>query len=138
LDLWWHLGANVGPSRDEAIAGIRFNLASKVNHLMRFRSGEKHIPASCLDALERIYREYNYLEHLRSDGSGVNARLVRESGVEDYLADRYAVVGTPDQCRARLEQLRNWGISKIWLNTYTNEKIAFMEQWSNSVSAKLR
>ena len=138
MDIWWHLGANVSASREEAIAGIRFNLASKVNHLMRFRTQEKHIPANCLDALEKIHRDYNYLEHLRPGASGVNAQLVRESGVEDYLADRYAVVGTPDECRSRLEQLRNWGISKIWLNTYNDNKIEFMEQWSNSVSAKLR
>jgi 5,10-methylenetetrahydromethanopterin reductase len=136
LDVWWHLGANVATSRDEAIAGIRFNLASKVNHLMRFRGREKHIPEGCRDALEKIHREYNYLDHLRADASGVNAQLVRESGVEDYLADRYAVVGTPDECLLRLEQLRNWGISKIWLNTYNEDKIAFMKQWSKLVSAK--
>jgi len=137
LDVWWHLGANVARNRDEAIAGIRFNLASKVNHLMRFRSQEKHIPAGCLDALERIHREYNYLEHLRPGGSGVNAQLVRESGVEDYLADRYAVVGTQDECLSRMEQLRDWGVSKIWLNTYNEDKIAFMEQWSQGVIAKV-
>ena len=137
LDVWWHLGANVAHSREEAIAGIRFNLASKANHLIRFPSREKHIPENCRQALERIHRGYNYLEHLRSGAFGVNAQLVRDSGVEDYLADRYAVVGTPDECLVRLAQLRNWGISKIWLNTYSEDKIEFMEQWSKSVSARL-
>lgn len=137
LDVWWHLGASVARNRDEAIAGIRFNLASKVNHLMRFRRQEKHIPIGYLDALERIHREYNYLEHLSPGGSGANARLVGESGVEDYLADRYAIVGTPDECMARLAQLRSWGISKIWLNTYKDDNIAFMEQWSKNVTAKM-
>jgi 5,10-methylenetetrahydromethanopterin reductase len=137
LDVWWHLGANVAHSREEAIAGIRFNLASKVNHLVRFPGREKHIPEDRRSALEKIHREYNYLEHLRSGSSGGNAELVRDSGVEDYLADRYAVVGTPDECLLRLDQLRNWGISKIWLNTYNEDKIAFMKQWSKSVSTKL-
>jgi 5,10-methylenetetrahydromethanopterin reductase len=137
LDVWWHLGANIAPSRDEAIAGIRFNLASKVNHLIRFPSREKHIPTDCAEALERIHRGYNYLEHLRPGGSGVNAQLVRESGMENYLADRYAMVGTPDECLSRLEQLRDWGIAKVWLNTYNDDKIAFMEQWSKGVTAKL-
>jgi hypothetical protein len=67
----------------------------------------------------------------------VNAQLVRDSGVENYLADRYAVVGTPDECLLRLAQLRNWGISKIWLNTYNEDKIEFMEQWSKFVSGRL-
>jgi hypothetical protein len=104
---------------------------------MRFRGRERHIPEGCREALEKIHRSYNYLEHLRAGASGLNAQLVRESGVEDYLADRYAVVGTPEECLLRLEQLRNWGISKIWLNTYNQDKIAFMNQWSKSVSAKL-
>jgi 5,10-methylenetetrahydromethanopterin reductase len=137
LDVWWHLGANVAASRDEAIAGIRFNLASKVNHLIRFPSREKHIPESCLDALEKIHREYNYLEHLRPGASRVNAQLVRESGLDDYLADRYAVVGTPEECLSRVEQLRDWGVSKIWLNTYSEDKIAFMERWNKAVLAKV-
>jgi 5,10-methylenetetrahydromethanopterin reductase len=136
-DVWWHLGVNIAGSRDEAIAGIRFNLASKVNHLMRFRQHDKHTPVEYLDALARIHRDYNYLEHLRPDGSGVNARLVRESGLEDYLADRYAIVGTPDECLSRLEQLIDWGISKVWLNIYSDDKIAFMEKWSKEISAKL-
>ena len=137
LDVWWHLGANIARNRDEAIAEIRFNLASKVNHLLRAPSREKHIPTGCLDALERIHHEYNYLEHLRPGGSGINARLVRDSGVEDYLADRYAVVGTQDECLSRIEQLRNWGASKIWLNTYNEDRIAFMERWSQGVIARI-
>ena len=105
--------------------------------MIRFRSREKHIPTDCAEALERIHRGYNYLEHLRPGGSGVNAQLVRESGMENYLADRYAVVGTPDECLSRLKQLRDWGIAKVWLNTYNDDKIAFMEQWSKGVTAKL-
>jgi 5,10-methylenetetrahydromethanopterin reductase len=137
LDIWWHLGANLAASRGEAIAGIRFNLASKVNHLMRVRGREKHLPVACLDALARIQRGYNYLEHLQPSASGANARLVRESGIEDYLADRYAVVGTSDECLSRVRQLRDWGISKIWLNTYNEDKIGFMARWSTEVLARL-
>lgn len=61
----------------------------------------------------------------------MNAQLVRESGVEDYLAVRYAVVGTSDECRSRLEQLRNWGISKIWLNTTMATK---SNLWSSGIT----
>ena len=137
LDIWWHLGANLAPSRAQAIAGIRFNLASKVNHLLRPADREKYLPPGSLDALENIHRQYNYHEHLSPGGSGINAKLVRDSGLEDFLADRYAIVGNGEDCQARLAELQTLGVTKIWLNSYTDDKINFMEQWSKEVIGKL-
>jgi len=137
LDIWWHLGANMAPSRQEAIAGIRFNLASKVNHLLRSRDREKYLPPGSLDAFEKIHHDYNYHEHLSPGGSGVNARLVRDSGLEEYLASRFAILGTGADCLARLEELKTFGVAKIWLNTYNDDKVGFMRQWSKEVLAKL-
>jgi 5,10-methylenetetrahydromethanopterin reductase len=137
LDIWWHLGAHMAESRDEASAAIRFNLASKVNHLLRGHNREKYLPPESLDELEKIHRGYNYHEHLSPGGSGVNARLVRDSGVEAYLADRYAIVGSGADCLARLEELRTLGVAKIWLNTYSDDKLGFMRRWNKEVIAKL-
>jgi hypothetical protein len=63
--------------------------------------------------------------------------LVRDSGLEDFLADRYAIVGNGEDCQVRLAELQTFGVTKIWLNTYTDDKINFMSQWSKEVIGKL-
>ena len=137
IDIWWHLGAYVGESREHASARIRSNLASKVNHLLRFPNQNKYVPPEYKDALEKIHREYNYREHLKPGPDTKNARLVQESGSENYLADRYAIVGTPQDCLETLGRLESMGVTKIWLNTYTEDNIAFLKRWGNQIIANL-
>jgi alkanesulfonate monooxygenase SsuD/methylene tetrahydromethanopterin reductase-like flavin-dependent oxidoreductase (luciferase family) len=64
--------------------------------------------------------------------------LVNESGLEDYLAGRYAIAGTPDDCLERLSELEQMGVRKIWLNVHFDDKIGFMKRWSREVTAKIK
>ena len=61
-----------------------------------------------------------------------------ESGLESYLAGRYAIVGTPEDCLIRLRDLEQMGVRKIWLNVHFNDKIGFMKKWSREVMAKVK
>ena len=137
LDIWWALSAHVADSREEALTVIRMLLAAKANHLARFPEQNKHIPPEHQKALQRIHREYNYLEHQKPGSGTTNARLVRESGVETYLADRYAIVGTPEDCLATLRRMEAMGVRKIWLNVHFEDKIGFMKRWSREVMGKI-
>ena len=74
---------------------------------------------------------------LKGVGDLKNTRLVEESGIEDYLADRYAIVGNPEECLETLQRLGHLGVTKIWLNIYTEDKIAFMKRWSKEIMAKV-
>jgi len=40
---------------------------------------------------------------------------VRDSGLEDFLADRYAIAGNGEDCQARLAELQTFGVTKIWV-----------------------
>lgn len=94
------------------------------------------MPPDCREALERIHREYNYLEHQKPGMGTTNARLVRESGLERYLANRYAIAGTPEDCLATLHRLQRMGVNKIWLNVHFEDKVGFIGRWSSGVMAK--
>jgi 5,10-methylenetetrahydromethanopterin reductase len=137
LDIWWGLCGNVADSREQALKQIKMLLAAKANHLARFPDQNKHVPDQFRDVLERIHKGYSYLEHQKPGESTTNVRLVNESGLESYLADRYAIVGTPEDCISRLRDLENLGVHKIWLNVHFEDKIGFMKKWSRDVIAKI-
>jgi 5,10-methylenetetrahydromethanopterin reductase len=137
VDIWWGLCGNVGNSREEAMTQIKMLLAAKANHLARFPDQNKHVPPEFRQVLERIHKGYSYLEHQKPGENTTNARLVSESGLESYLAGRYAIVGTPEDCLTRLRELEEMGVRKIWLNVHFNDKIGFMKRWSREVMAKI-
>jgi 5,10-methylenetetrahydromethanopterin reductase len=137
VDVWWGLCGNVANSKEEAMTQIKMLLAAKANHLARFPEQNKHVPPEFREILERIHKGYSYLEHQKPGEHTTNARLVSESGLESYLAGRYAIVGTPEDCLMRLRELEQMGVRKIWLNVHFNDKIGFMEKWSREVMAKI-
>jgi 5,10-methylenetetrahydromethanopterin reductase len=137
LDVWWALSAYIGNSRDEALSVIRMLLAAKANHLARFPEQDKQVPPEYKDILERIHKGYNYLEHQKPGAGTTNAALVRESGLESYLADRYAIVGTADDCLAMIERMAGYGVKKIWLNVHFDDKLGFIRRWRD-VMTQLR
>ena len=134
---WWGLCGNVGNTKEEALAQIKMLLAAKANHLARFPEQDKHVPSQFREVLHRIHKGYSYLEHQKPGESTTNARLVNESGLENYLADRYAIVGTAEECVVRLQKLKEWGVQKIWLNVHFENKLAFMGRWSQEVMTKV-
>jgi 5,10-methylenetetrahydromethanopterin reductase len=138
VDIWWGLCGNVGNSRQEALTQIKMLLAAKANHLARFPDQNKHVPPESREVLERIHKGYSYLEHQKPGENTTNARLVSESGLESYLADRYAIVGTPEDCLMRLAELEKMGVRKIWLNVHFDDKIGFMKRLSREVTAKIK
>ena len=137
VDVWWGLCGNVADSREKALSDIRMLLAAKANHLARFPEQNKHVPPDFREILNRIHEGYSYLEH-QKPGETTNARLVSESGLEEYLAGRYAIAGTPDDCIERLQQLETMGVRKIWLNVHFADKIGFMKRWSRDVMSRMK
>ena len=136
VDIWWGLCGNVGDTREEAMKQIKMLLAAKANHLARFPDQNKHVPPEFREVLDRIHKGYSYLEH-QKPGETTNTRLVNESGLENYLAGRYAIIGTPEDCLVRLRELEQMGVRKIWLNVHFDDKIGFMKRWSREVMAKI-
>lgn len=137
MDVWWLVICNFGATKEEATAGIRMSLAAPANQLARFTTENKHIPPKYLDAIRKLNASYDFRVHLKGETETTNTRLVRDLGLEEYLVDRYAVVGTPEECRERIQTLVGRGVENIWLSTYFPDKMQFMKQWADKVMDRL-
>ena len=101
VDLWWLPVANVREDRAAAIDEVAMTLASAGSHLSRFTTQGKHIPHELHAAVVALGDRYRPEEHSRPDSS--NRGLIRELDLLDYLADRFAIAGTAEECVAKIE-----------------------------------
>ena len=136
IDMWWWPDVNVAGSYREAVAGITMSLAAAGNHLSRFTTEGKHIPPELLPRVKDLGARYHFDTHV-TPGSA-NARLIAELGLVDYLADRFAVAGTPDECIKKLEQAIDAGARQIWMSAHFDDKAGFMRQWAAKVMPAFR
>ena len=66
-----------------------------------------------------------------------NAALVDEYGLRDYLAERFAIVGTPEECRTRLDDLENLGVKGLRINNNLPDRTVFMNAWAKEVRGRV-
>jgi 5,10-methylenetetrahydromethanopterin reductase len=136
IELWWWPDANLGASRREAIGAITMSLAAAGNHLSRFTTEGKHVPPDLLPRVRALGERYTYTDHVQP-GSG-NARLIEELGLVDYLADRFAVAGTPADCIRTLERAVEAGARRFWISVHFDDKLRFIRDWAARVAPAFR
>ena len=70
------------------------------------------MPAEDMEAVERIRETYDYYHHMDTEASHADL-------VPDSLVDRFALAGTPEECRARVEEMSGLGIDQISIIPFT-------------------
>lgn len=136
IDMWWWPDVNVAASRREAVAEISMSLGAAGNHLSRFTTEGKHIPPDLLSKVKILGERYTYTDHV-APGSA-NCRLIEELGLVDYLADRFAVAGTPADCIARLRAAIDAGARQFWMSVHFDDKRRFLHDWATRVMPAFR
>ena len=131
VELWWLPLCHVRDSREEALREISMSLASAGSHLARFTTDGKHIPADVLPAVRELARRYHFDAHDQPGGG--NAGLVDELGLRDYLAERFAIAGTPAECIRKIERVVAAGASNLWMSVHFDDKVAFIRRWAREV-----
>ncbi len=81
-------------------------------YILRGDPEAKRIPPEVQGKFEQLLREYQYGEHL-SPGRTSNYLLADRLGIADYLLERFTIAGTPDDCRRRIEALREIGVENL-------------------------
>jgi 5,10-methylenetetrahydromethanopterin reductase len=137
LDVWWFAKANMGPSRQRAVEEIRMALAASANHAFRATLEGKHVPEHHREAVRELQRRYAFRQHEHL-GSTVNAALTDELGLTEYLAERFAIVGTPDDCVARVADLRRRGVSQILFTAFVPDRMRFLGEFADTVMRSVR
>ena len=133
IDLWWLPVANVRGERSAAIDEVAMTLASAGSHLSRFTTEGKHIPTELHDAVVALGRRYRPEEHSKPDST--NRGLIRELGLLDYLADRFAIAGTAGDCVAKIEAAAEAGARQFWMSIHFDDKERFLRDFQAVMAA---
>jgi 5,10-methylenetetrahydromethanopterin reductase len=136
LDLWWWPDVNVGASYAEAVEEIKTSLAMAGNHLTRFTAEGKHVPPNLLPKMTVLAERYVFGEHARPGSA--NCRLITELGLVDYLADRFAIVGTPADCVKKLEGAIAAGARQFWMSIHFDDKFRLIRDFAERVIPAFR
>jgi 5,10-methylenetetrahydromethanopterin reductase len=130
LDVWWLVKANLG-----GIDDIRMAIAASANHAFRFTLEGKALPERHRAAVRELMATYRSHHHELRDGA--NATLTDRLGLTDYLADRFAFYGEPEDCLTQIERAAAAGARQFLLTGFVREPLAFMRRWSAEVLSQL-
>ncbi len=140
IDIWWHARTTFGPSRDEAIDLIPSGILGIGNRLARFQQEGKFIPDEIWPRLQELKRRYDFMGHheLPAPGKDMkNANMLDELGLRDYLAERFTIVGTPDDFIRRIKALEAMGVKNIAFAGLMPDKHAFLRTMRDEVMPAL-
>ena len=111
-------------------------LAASAHHAFRFTLEGKHLPVELREAMLAIQGEYVPAEH-EQVGETRNAALSDELGVTDYLADRFAVAGTPAECRAKARQIADAGVATLQITAISHDPAVIIRRFGEEVIAQV-
>jgi len=136
LDIWWFAKTNVADTREEAVRPITMALAASANHAFRFTLEGKGVPPAFHDRINGLQRDYD-AHHHEIAGAG-NAGLTARWGLTEFLADRFAIVGTPDDCAAQIRRALAAGAHQFMITSFVPDPRAFMRRWMRDVVPAVR
>jgi len=136
LDVWWFAKTNVADTRAEAVAPITMALAASANHAFRFTLEGKGVPLDLHEKIRALQREYN--AHHHEIAGGGNAGLTDRWGLTEFLLDRFAIAGTPDDCVAQIQRAVAAGARQFVITSFVPDRRAFVRRWMREVAAAVR
>lgn len=111
VDVWVMARASVRDDRAVALTDIKANLASAGSFGLRSAAQMATVPEQFREPLRELQRRYDTTQHVVWDGP--NAALIDDLGLTDYLAGRFAVVGSPQECREQVSAIAELGVSTL-------------------------
>ena len=133
VDVWWFAKTNVADTREAAVAPIAMALAASANHAFRFTLEGKGVPPELHDRIKGLQREYEPHHH-EIPGAG-NAGLIDRWGLTEFLVDRFAIAGTPDDCATQIRRAMAAGAHQFVITGFVPDPRAFMRRWMHEVVA---
>lgn len=137
IDVWTLVRVNVCDDVDAGIDAIKMELASNAHHAFRFTHESKQIPDHLTDAVRRVQRAYEPAEH--DYIGGANAKIIeQEPELLQYMAERFAVVGSPQACAAKLRRVVDSGVTNLLFTGYVEDRPNLIRVLGEEVLPRLR
>ena len=115
IETWVFAVGAVRGDRAQAVDEVKGAAVAIAAYILPGDATAKRIPPAVQGKVAQLLREYRYGEHL-TPGHTANHRLADRLGLADYLLDRFAISGTPEDCRAKLARLRDCGVQNVCLS----------------------
>jgi 5,10-methylenetetrahydromethanopterin reductase len=135
VDVWWFAKTSLADTRAAAIEPIKMARAASANHAFRFTLEGKGVAPDLHEKIRALQREYNAHQH--EIAGAANASLPDRWDLTDFLADRFAVAGTPADCVAQLRRAMSAGARQFMITGFVPDPRGFMRRWMKEVAAAL-
>jgi alkanesulfonate monooxygenase SsuD/methylene tetrahydromethanopterin reductase-like flavin-dependent oxidoreductase (luciferase family) len=119
------------------VSEIRMELASTVHHAFRFTQEGKLVPPQFVDAIRQVQQGYNPSHH-EDLGESPNAKLMQDSELLNYMIDRFAVLGTPEECISQIQRIREAGIHQILFTGFVDDRASLIKTLGQDVFPRCR
>ena len=134
--VWAFAKCNVADRREDAIDEIKMALAASGHHAFRFTLEGKNVPEYLHEAVMALQGEYVPLEHEQL-GDTRNAAISDELGLTEFLADRFAVVGTPEDCLAKVRTIKEAGVDNLLILAISSDSDNIIRRFGEEVIARI-
>ncbi len=134
-EVWAFAKCSIAGRREQAIGEIKMALAASAHHAFRFTLEGKHVPEALKESVSTLFREYVPAQHEQL-GRTRNAALSDELGLTDYLADRFAVAGTPAECREKTRAIERAGVEVLLITSYGTQQEETIRRFGQEVIAQ--
>ena len=135
--VWAFAKCNIADNRHDAIEEIKMALAASGHHAFRFTLEGKNVPEQYREAVSILHHQYEAAEH-EQVGETRNATLTDELGLTDYFADRFAIVGTPGECRDKTRAIFEAGVDVLLITAIGPSPDTIIRRFGEEVIAPLR
>jgi len=132
VDVWWFAKGSVADTRRAAIEPIAMALAASANHAFRFTLEGKGVPPQLRQKIQRLQREYD--SHQHEIAGAANAGLAERWGLTEFLVDRFAIAGTPQECAAQIRRAEAAGAHQFLVTSFLPDPRAFMGRFMREVA----
>jgi 5,10-methylenetetrahydromethanopterin reductase len=133
LDIWFFAKTNIAEDAGAAVDEIRMALAASANHAFRRTLAGKHLPPHLHEPIEKLKAAYRPQEHELLGAERRHAQLVDELGLKAYLAERFAIVGTVNDCVAQIERAAAAGVQKMFLGPITGDPTKVLNTFARAI-----
>ena len=135
IAIWYYTRVAVTDSRDEALDMVRPSLAASSAHAFRFSLEGKEVPEEYVEPIRELERRYDPGFHNQPGPDNPNAQAVEELGLTEYLASRFGVAGTEEQCIERIRELESNGVERVLCRPIVHDRYGFLDQWERVIAA---
>jgi 5,10-methylenetetrahydromethanopterin reductase len=109
----WAFGIGAcAPDRARALDEAKGGAVAIANYILRGDAEAKRVPPAVRARADELFRQFQYGEHL-TPGRTTNYELADRLELTEFLLDRFAIAGTPDDCRRKLAPLAAAGIDGV-------------------------